>query len=590
MSNGGAFQLLTNDGKQDDMILANRFLFSRLNQIQNTRAQDPRYSDPTPTLADVEKTHLLFVNAHFKPFVAAAHEYQVTQIGKTGVGQHVQFSIPLYGDFIFDMAVHIQLSAITAPQTGPGNQYIRYCEYPGERMLQTVAFSVNGNPLDQYTSDVYPFNREFKVDVNKRAGYNRMMGQQSVITGKAQVQGGRSAGYSTGVDIYNGPQTPMVTQPALDLWIPILLWYSMDVRLSLPSVAIPFGQRFLDINLASTNQLLQYCGYSPFEDAPGSNPITPDVGIAVCELYIDNIFVHPQIHDIYVKRIGFNLIRVYRFQADTYTAQTGNTLMSSFKWPIETIYGGARPLVNTDVTQTLMLDNWHIFGFSTQTTIQTGQLDASTWILSAVLAHSPPQAGDLDASITHLVNGNAIGTLSPSFTGYATSIGGSATTVLSAAQINIVLGRNNLAPLNPNATYVNSLAPLSTEIIAAMPRGSLARYYANSASLDTIQLQAHGIDLFKQFPIRFYNSYLPYFYGDHIYTPQDQGKFVIFFNFYPGSYQPSGHINISRAREFYFYYTGVNISQVNTLGLFLIAITINFLLISDGSAVIRYST
>ena len=126
MSNGGAFQLLTNDGKQDDMILANRFLFSRLNQIQNTRAQDPRYSDPTPTLADVEKTHLLFVNAHFKPFVAAAHEYQVTQIGKTGVGQHVQFSIPLYGDFIFDMAVHIQLSAITAPQTGPGNQYIRY--------------------------------------------------------------------------------------------------------------------------------------------------------------------------------------------------------------------------------------------------------------------------------------------------------------------------------------------------------------------------------------------------------------------------------------------------------------------------------
>ena len=81
MSNGGAFQLLTNDGKQDDMILANRFLFSRLNQIQQARANDPRYSDPTPTLSDVEKTHLLFVNAHFKPFVAVAHEYQITQAG-----------------------------------------------------------------------------------------------------------------------------------------------------------------------------------------------------------------------------------------------------------------------------------------------------------------------------------------------------------------------------------------------------------------------------------------------------------------------------------------------------------------------------
>ncbi len=40
--------------------------------------------DPTPTLVELEKTHILFVNAHFKPFAAIAYEYQKTK-PNTGV-------------------------------------------------------------------------------------------------------------------------------------------------------------------------------------------------------------------------------------------------------------------------------------------------------------------------------------------------------------------------------------------------------------------------------------------------------------------------------------------------------------------------
>jgi hypothetical protein len=41
---------------------------------------------------------------------------------------------------------------------------------------------------------------------------------------------------------------------------------------------------------------------------------------------------------------------------------------------------------------------------------------------------------------------------------------------------------------------------------------------------------------------------------------------MITFNLYPGSYQPSGHVNISRAREFYieFYRTQVNNQDDNS--------------------------
>lgn len=585
MASGGAFSLLTNDGKQDDMILANRFLLTRIQQISQQRASDIRYKDPSPTLADVEKTHILFVNAHFKPFVAAAHEYQVQQYGKTGMGQHAQFSIALYGDFVHDMTAHVILDSFSAKNTGTGDKYVRYCDYPGEKLFKSIAFSVNGNPLDQYTNDVYPFYREFKVGADKITGYNRMMGQQSNIPVKMSAQGGRASGITQHSFISKGPQTPQATQGQLELWIPILLWYSMDVRLALPSVAIPYGQRFLDIDICNTNEIIQHCGASAQDDSPGTNPVNGDISIKTFELYVNNIFVLPQIHDIYVRRIGFNLIRVYRFCKDTYTNPSGNTLMATFKWPVESIYGGARPASNTDLNSSKMLDNWHIYGNATANSVLTSQMASNAVTLTGTISNNPIQAGDFDTALIY-VNGG-VPTLSPTFT----SVAGGATVVATVAIINSTLTRNGLPPI----PLINGLTTTSTfaskaAAILAMARGSAGDYFDVTPTLDTIQLIAHGIELFKTFPIKFYNSYQPYFYGEKIVTPKDEGKFAIFFNFFPGSYQPSGHINISRAREFYFYYTGSTISTTNPVNLFLIAIAINFLLISDGSAVIRYST
>jgi hypothetical protein len=65
---------------------------------------------------------------------------------------------------------------------------------------------------------------------------------------------------------------------------------------------------------------------------------------------------------------------------------------------------------------------------------------------------------------------------------------------------------------------------------------------------------------------------------------------MINFGFLPGDYQPSGHVNLSRVREFYLNYTSSFISRNNKVELIVLADLINFLLIKDGSAVLRYST
>src|SRR5271170_2659687 len=109
MSTGGVFQLITNDGAQDKLLMATQLLNKRLREVRRIRCKNPAIKDKIPTLADIERTHILFINAHFKPFVAIGYEYQSTgvQYGIVQLGQEITFSIPQFGDFFHDMVLNI---------------------------------------------------------------------------------------------------------------------------------------------------------------------------------------------------------------------------------------------------------------------------------------------------------------------------------------------------------------------------------------------------------------------------------------------------------------------------------------------------
>ena len=120
MAAGGVFKLIANDGKADRMIMATELLNQRIKDIMCMRSREG-LTDPTPTLVDIERTHILFVNAHFKPFAAIGYEYNI--VNPTGgiptfsaglTGTTVQFSIPQFGDFFHDMVVHTILDTVQA--------------------------------------------------------------------------------------------------------------------------------------------------------------------------------------------------------------------------------------------------------------------------------------------------------------------------------------------------------------------------------------------------------------------------------------------------------------------------------------------
>jgi len=494
MSTGGIYQLLVNDGKQDRMLTATTLLQDRLKEIRRIRCKHPGIKDTMPTLVDIEKTHVFFMNAHFKPFVQIGYEYEAIQPqeGTANFGQDLNFSIPQFGDFFHDMCLHVTMTGLTAAVAG---DKVRYCDFLGHRLLKAVRFEVNRNVLDSYDSEIMNFHYNFFVPVDKKRAWLEGVGQEipkpAFITQNPGVDNYRELKY-----IMDGPQTPKDTHARVDMWIPLLFWFNKDPRLSIPSVAIPYGQRYITLLLADVTDVCfgqDYGGGGAF--------IAPQ--ITKFELFINNIFVNPEIHDIFIKRIGFSMIRVHRSERVPISVGQDEILLDQLKWPMETMYIGIRPTANLATP-----DRWHKYHLVT---------DVVTSFPVARPNPFPPPADQLGFS--------------------------------------------------------DAIWQTATEMI------------------DTFSILTRAVELYRKTPAKFFNTYIPYTYGGvNVTSPIDPGLYMVTFNLYPGSFQPSGHVNLSRTRELYFKYSSSVITGLVSASLNITIIAINFLLIAEGTAVLRYNT
>ncbi len=721
---------MANDGKIDKLLLATRLLEQRIIDIIHERKIHGEHNT-TPTLFDIERTHILYVNAHYKPYAAIGYEYNTVRpsSGTTTFGGTIQFSIPQFGDFFYDMALRLQIGSVfaTAQETPiqagatdsatavfplntdgalAGQQYnlvdcfgtrlalgsvagntttvtyrnlVRYCENPGDRILSLVKFEVSGNLLDEYNQYAAVFMNKFTVCPTKRIGYNRMIGQQNELKGvgavsantvidgdyastfttghrnlgpvarvtaaaltagnfntptgisrvsgqsnqtaslvSVQAQSGllQSAnGFSTApyagsllrgtpavgslnsynvatlstnaaaggnnilamesqfdisqeVKTYcNGPQTPKPIQPSLELWIKLKFWFNDDVALAVPSVSIPYGQRFISMTVAPLASIvyeapsiyLETISYSDTSGA-GNGAVATDTSIGViaasnhanptfaaavwtvgttreartytelfqkaglaaeptltADLYINNIFLNPEVHDIFIERIGFSLIRVFRQQSEVVNSATIDKQLTALKFPVEYMYIGLQPVFNTKECNT------------------TGHLVTS----------------------------------------------GNVNTWRDWHRMTRQLEAQNIDTDRVDTPYV----------VSSCNKVQPNRYWVPVSTIDTFSLTSHNIKIFDAYSDTFFTSYQPFhFGGSNIVTCEDTGALFVNMSLFPRTYQPSGHLNISRVRETFAKITSSYCGTNTTCNFIVVSKAINFLLVSDGTATLRFST
>jgi hypothetical protein len=123
----------------------------------------------------------------------------------------------------------------------------------------------------------------------------------------------------------------------------------------------------------------------------------------------------------------------------------------------------------------------------------------------------------------------------------------------------------------PSLSEVPSGTPAAAagSAIAAMT----TKYFIPVPTTDAITLTSHGITIFDNFNDTFFNQYMPYHYGGPaLVTPYDVGALFLNMALFPRSYQPSGHLNISRARETYIKWSTSYISAKTPADLLVVAV------------------
>ena len=595
MSTGGIFKLITNTGIQDKLLMATSYLSHRLKLIEKVNREKARtasgqtsYLDLDkswiPTINMISKSHTVFTNGSFKPFVASGFEYNKIN-GSARFGNTTKFTLPQFGDFVNDTVLHLKLSGLRA--IDPVDR-VRYVAMLGHKLLSKVAFTVNNNPLDDYTSDNYNAFYQFHVPPEKQVGWLRNIGQE--IPNQAQLTADPTFDLHREYRWFgDGNQTFKQSHDDVELWIPLLFWFR-EVHNSLPNGAIPFGQTDISVTFASVPEIVGFADY-------GGGGKYNDPNISMCELYINNIFMNPDVSTIFMKKFGFSLIRVHNRHKVTVKSSDAEVLLNELKWPTECLYVAFKPQVNLTLSQ-----HWHLSStlevhdikvpVAARNSLSTmlGRVDATTTIPTINSVSMTYVSGDAiktaDDAYNNPVNYDFIIT---GGTGYVSSdvarnrytvidyVGASRTVTIRGAWASDII---------PDATTTFQLFTPQVAI-------NVARYYKEIPTIDTMEVKAHGIVIFTESSESFFNSYLPYRYGSSMNTPMDRGWYMINFNFFPGEHQPSGHINLSMAREFYLKYksSGENtISDTNRVDLIVLSDAINFLLIKDGSAVLRYST
>jgi hypothetical protein len=587
MSTGGVFTLITNSGIQDRLLLASDALKKRIEKVEilrknkaviNTKAIDIDLADSwAPDVYMINKSHNLFVNCSFKPFVACGFEYNKIQPnGRVLFGNDIKFTLPVFGDFVNDIVLHVKLKGLKAVDN---RDRVRYVSLLAHKIFSKVSFKINGNPLDEYTSDDYNAYYQYRVLPHKKVGWLRNMGQE--IPDTAYLTSDPTIDFHREYKFFgSGNQTFKQFHDDVELWIPLLFWFK-DAHNALPNVAIPHGQPDITVTMAEIGDLVGFGDYGG-----GGTYVNPTV--SVCEMYMNNIFLNPEVHNIFIKKFGFSLIRVHGHHNKLLNHPKSEVLLNGLNWPTETLYVAFRPRANLALSQ-----YWHNSAVLTKFTIKTPVV-AKAGSGNITIGNITTLATDNTAHITGTA-GPVLNITDNFYNGYDFIItGGTGYSVDDVAtnryMINNYVGGTQTITIDSTWNHDTPDSTTIFELFKSIVAINLAQYYKQTPSIDSLEVKAHGVVIYRDTDESFYNSYLPLRFGTLINTPTDRGWYMINFNFTPGEHQPSGHLNLSRAREFYFKYRSSYINSDTPVDLIVLSDAINFLLIRNGSAVLRYST
>lgn len=281
--------------------------------------------------------------------------------------------------------------------------YVHYADFPAHALIERVAFSITNNEFDFYTQERDNFYLLYQVCEDKKDSYYKCIGQELPIKGasglitnftpdvgvypSSAAQGGIISARQQ-ISVLAGYQTPKFQQPGLLCMYPNKFDHCRHVSNSLPILAITHADRQFtykfrpqdkvvftsDANLRSVKTTLTTLTNANKEFLTAKTTVEatpfkvgstiPSMTFSSLAMYVNNVFIDPSIHQIYLERIGFCITRVHRTYSSNVNVSELDLTLNTFKWPLEYMFVGLRPSTNLTTNPQR---NWWKFSYNVET-------------------------------------------------------------------------------------------------------------------------------------------------------------------------------------------------------------------------------
>lgn len=332
MSTAGLFIININTkSKQRVILLRQNMLYQRLKKIQQERCK--RGVNPVPLLSDIARTHELFFDSQFKPFVTMAYEYERLKLfeGTAQFGNSVSFQLTKKGHMYLDMAIHMRVQGAVTTST---LDKCRHVPFLGHHVISNFEFRTENLLIDEYTNDWMTMYYNHKLKPDKRTQWKRCVAQEvpqpATVVLNPGVDNYREQRY-----ILDGPQSEKSNHGIIDIWIPLLFWFNEGPGTALPASLLPHGQTFITLTLANVGNLADVVTYT------GPGTFTPP-SILDMNLELNHIYLTPRLGTIFEERARVRIARIHRTQTSPISTITGSVKLNDIKFPVECLYFGIK--------------------------------------------------------------------------------------------------------------------------------------------------------------------------------------------------------------------------------------------------------
>lgn len=452
--------------------------------------------------------------------------------------------------------------------------WLRLVEYPGLRLIREAEFSIQQNEIDKYEDFVSVFYAKVTLSDTRRRAFNNLVGQENhrasgslASLGAAHSSGKLGAPVAAAATGYVaedrckhshqlhmsagiGHQTPKPSIAETELLVPFLFEFSRNKDSAIPAMAVPDNDREISVRVAAADEIYQLApgplriresitytapAYTVVREHPFIIPggtITLS-GKLRTQLLVNNIYVDEIVHDIFMYRVGFIMVRIFKRHRETLSSSSNTVRLTGLKFAVEYFFVMSRPRDNTTLPKTSTaatlgyLNNWRLWHRG------AWYDERKSWQSQA-------------------------------------------------------FGTAGVVATNGNATSFAQTAKIEQEA---------QDWLQCHPTIKKFEVSIQGSSIYMELSNLFYNSYVPFIYGwNRIYSSEDCDVLMVTFGLHPGLKNPNGHYSASRARETDVTYTaGVDCDGVDTVSatreaiMLVCAIVINFLLLSDCGASLHFT-